>query len=68
MNGSNVTFKEVLNNIITRDNNDMSRKLNPLQIAKDAIEINNSNITLDDQNNIIFDYIDKFYRNEYRNR
>ena len=59
-NGSNVTFKEVLNNIITRDNNDMSRKLNPLQIAKDAIEINNSNITLDDQNNIIFDYIDKF--------
>lgn len=68
MNGSNVSFKEVLNNIITRDNNDMSRKLNPLQIAKDAIEINNSNITLDDQNNIIFDYIDKFYRNEYRNR
>ena len=68
MNGNNVTFKEVLNNIITRDNNDMSRKLNPLQIAKDAIEINNSNITLDDQNNIIFDYIDKFYRNEYRNR
>ena len=68
MNGSNVTFKEVLNNIITRDNNDMSRKLNPIQIAKDAIEINNSNITLDDQNNIIFDYIDKFYRNEYRNR
>jgi len=68
MNGSNVTFKEVLNNIITRDNNDMSRKLNPLQIAKDAIEINNSNITLDGQNNIIFDYIDKFYRNEYRNR
>ena len=68
MNGSNVTFKEVLNNIITRDNNDMSRKLNPLQIAKDAIEINNSNITLDDQNNIIFEYIDKFYRNEYRNR
>ena len=67
-NGSNVTFKEVLNNIITRDNNDMSRKLNPLQIAKDAIEINNSNITLDDQNNIIFEYIDKFYRNEYRNR
>ena len=68
MNGSNVTFKEVLNNIITRDKNDTSRKLNPLQIAKDAIEINNSNITLDDQNNIIFDYIDKFYRNEYRNR
>ena len=68
MNGSNVTFKEVLNNIITRDKNDMSRKLNPLQIAKDAIEINNSNITLDDQNNIIFEYIDKFYRNEYRNR
>lgn len=68
MNGSNVTFKKVLNNIITRDKNDMSRKLNPLQIAKDAIEINNSNITLDDQNNIIFDYIDKFYRNEYRNR
>ena len=33
----------------------MSRKLNPLQIAKDLIEINNSNITLDDQNNIIFD-------------
>ena len=67
-NGSNVTFKEVLKNIITRDNNDMSRKLNPLQIAKDAIEINNSNITLDAQNNIIFDYIDKFYRNEHRNR
>ena len=51
-----------------RDDNDMNRKMNPLRMAKDSIKIDNSNISLEDQNDFIFSHIDKILKNEYRNR
>ena len=39
----NVSYEEVLQNILERDDKDSSRKTNPLRQAKDAIVIDNSN-------------------------
>lgn len=38
-NGENITFDQVLQDIIQRDHNDTTRKLNPLRKADDAIEL-----------------------------
>ncbi|SVD21146.1 uncharacterized protein METZ01_LOCUS374000, partial [marine metagenome] len=40
-----VNFDAVLSNILERDEMDSNRKINPLRIAKDAIIINNSDMT-----------------------
>ena len=45
-----------------RDDNDIKRKMNPLRMAKDAIKIDNSNISLEDQNDFIFSHIDKILK------
>ena len=41
----NISFKEVLNNIKKRDENDYKRKNSPLLITKDSILINTSNLS-----------------------
>jgi cytidylate kinase len=43
--GDAVTYKEILENVTSRDAQDTSRHDSPLLMAKDAIEINNSNLT-----------------------
>lgn len=58
-NGEKVSFDEVLENLKMRDANDVNRKMNPLKKAKDAILIDNSDISLVDQNDLIFSIIDK---------
>ena len=61
--GENIRFSEVLENINLRDKNDSEREINPLTKANDAIEINNSDVTVHDQNENIFkivtDFLDK---------
>jgi len=61
--GDNINFTEVLENINLRDKNDSEREINPLTKDNDAIEINNSNISVNDQNENIFkiitDFLDK---------
>ncbi|WP_250432336.1 (d)CMP kinase [Hanstruepera flava] len=47
--GDNVDYSEVLHNIQERDYIDTHRKDSPLIKADDAIEIDNSNLTLDEQ-------------------
>ncbi len=47
--GETVEFNDVLKNIETRDYMDTNRKDSPLVKATDAIEINNSDMNLDDQ-------------------
>jgi cytidylate kinase len=47
--GDPVTFDEVLENIKSRDYIDSTRKDSPLLKAKDAIEIDNSNLSLKEQ-------------------
>jgi len=47
--GDSVKFKDVLRNIEERDNIDTTRKDSPLKKASDAIEIDNSDINIEDQ-------------------
>jgi cytidylate kinase len=53
--GDTVTYEEVLENVTSRDAQDTSRKDSPLVKAKDAIEIDNSNLTREAQ-------FDKIYK------
>ena len=47
--GDQVEYEDVLKNVQERDYLDSNRKDSPLMKAKDAIEIDNSNLTLDEQ-------------------
>ena len=49
-NGYKISLSQVLRNLNDRDTYDVSRKLNPLQQAKDAILIDNSDLSINDQN------------------
>ena len=57
-----VSFTQVLDNIEMRESNDTSRKINPLKMAEDAILIDNSRISLEEQNILIFSQIDKILK------
>ena len=46
--GLSGTFDEVLNNVKTRDKQDQTRTIAPLQKAQDAIEIDVSNLSIDE--------------------
>ena len=52
-----ITYGEVLANIKLRDNQDTNRKHSPLKKAKDAILINTDNLTLDELELKLFNYI-----------
>ncbi|WP_103068787.1 (d)CMP kinase [Aquimarina sediminis] len=47
--GENVTYEDVLKNVVNRDHIDSTRKDSPLRKAEDAIKIDNSNLTLQQQ-------------------
>ncbi len=47
--GENVTYEDVLKNVVNRDHIDSTRKDSPLKKAEDAIKIDNSNLTLQQQ-------------------
>ncbi|GAA4882077.1 (d)CMP kinase [Flaviramulus aquimarinus] len=51
--GDDVEYKDVLDNVKERDYIDSNRKDSPLKKAEDAIEIDNSNMSLDEQFNTI---------------
>jgi len=51
--GDAVTYEDVLHNVKERDHIDSNREDSPLRKAEDAIEINNSEMNLDDQFHII---------------
>ena len=53
----NITYKEVLGNLTQRDEHDTNRKINPLIQAKDAILIDNSDLSIQKQNDLIDDLI-----------
>ena len=60
--GENVSYEEVLSNLKMRDDNDINRRMNPLKMATDAIKIDNSNISVENQNDFIFSLIDKIFK------
>ncbi len=60
--GDKVTFTEVLKNIELRDYIDSTREDSPLKKAEDAIEIDNSNMTLEEQFKKIYKLVQKISR------
>jgi len=57
--GERVNYSEVLKNINSRDFNDSNREFNPLVKSDDALLIDNSHISINDQNILIEDLINK---------
>lgn len=53
--GENVSFKAILENVVKRDHDDTTRKDSPLVKANDAIEIDNSELTKEEQFELIYD-------------
>lgn len=51
--GEKVNFEEVLANIRERDERDSNRKESPLRKAEDAIEIDNSHLNIEEQNELL---------------
>ena len=62
--GENISYEEVKENLITRDNNDIKRKVNPLIQADDAILIDNSYLSIKDQNSLVFSYVEKMIKHD----
>lgn len=58
--GEDITYADILKNINSRDFNDTNRTINPLFKAKDAILIDNSLLSKNDQNNLIENLINNY--------
>jgi cytidylate kinase len=59
--GQHVSYQDVLQNVQERDYIDTQRDDSPLVKAHDAIEIDNSTLTKEEQFDLVLDLIDKFY-------
>lgn len=57
--GIEVSFEEVLDNVKTRDHIDSTREHDPLRQAEDAVVVDNSNLTLDEQFTFIIGQVNK---------
>lgn len=57
--GIEVSFEEVLDNVKTRDHIDSTREHDPLRQVEDAVVVDNSNLTLDEQFTFIIGQVNK---------
>ncbi len=57
--GQEVTYEQVLKNVVDRDYIDTHRDDSPLRMADDAIEIDNSYLTKDEQFNAVLEMVDE---------
>ncbi len=55
--GENLSLKDIEKELIWRDANDSSRKISPLKQAEDAISVDTSNMTIDEQVEFLFEII-----------
>lgn len=55
--GSNVTYKEVLDDLLVRDYNDSHREIAPLKPAEDSVVINTTGYTLEESINKIIETV-----------
>ena len=62
--GENISYEEVKENLITRDNNDIKRKVNPLIQSDDSILIDNSYLSIKDQNSLVYSYVEKMIKHD----
>lgn len=63
--GSNVTYEEVLKDIIWRDKNDSTREVAPAVPAKEAIMVDNSGLTVDETFEKILEIVEKVLKESY---
>lgn len=56
-NGIDIPFEEIYNNVVFRDNNDKTSNVAPLKKADDAFELDTTNYTLDEVENIVVEKI-----------
>ena len=47
--GDDVTMEEILENVISRDKADMTREISPLRQAEDAVVLDNSHMSVEEQ-------------------
>lgn len=64
--GQAVNYEEVLANIAQRDHIDMTREESPLRKADDAVSLDNSGMTLDQQNQWLIDLYNSKSNNDCR--
>lgn len=57
--GVTTTYEEVLANVVKRDHLDRTREESPLRCAEDAIKVDNSDMTPDQQNRLLLDIYHK---------
>jgi cytidylate kinase len=62
--GNTVTFEEVLRNVEERDYIDTHRDNSPLVLAEDAIEIDNSHLTREEQFEVVLGLVDEVTKTE----
>ncbi|MGL4483966.1 MAG: (d)CMP kinase [Anaerovoracaceae bacterium] len=55
--GQNIGYSQVLEDILERDHNDTTRKHNPLRMAEDAIEIETTDMTIEEVTRLIIDEV-----------
>jgi cytidylate kinase len=58
--GEKPNYEEVLADVNDRDYRDTHRAESPLRQAEDAIVVDNSHMTPDEQMEVIYDYFDRF--------
>lgn len=61
--GIEIDLEQVIENIKERDRIDSSREISPLKKSEDAIEIDTSNLTIDQQVNLIYDKVKEILSN-----
>ncbi|MCI8997950.1 MAG: (d)CMP kinase [Muribaculaceae bacterium] len=57
--GENVTYEDVLANVVKRDHIDETRDESPLRCAQDAVRLDNSGMTIEEQNKWLIDLFHK---------
>jgi cytidylate kinase len=62
--GDKVSYEDILDNIRHRDHIDETREESPLRRAADAIDIDNSAMTRDEQNAVLLKIVDKAIKND----
>jgi len=61
--GIDIDYQQVVENIKERDRIDSSREVSPLKKSEDAIEIDTSELTIDEQVNLILEKVDELLAN-----
>ena len=59
--GTDISYEDVEKELIWRDKNDSTRKISPLRQAADAIAIDTTSLSIEEQVNFLYNYIQKHW-------